>query len=197
MSQNGGTASLEEYKSLSSEYFLHYLRFIVFPKATDEELFNLLMAAVNTPLRTLIDELKPLLINPVIVTMTLFLKSFFNKNTYQTGGRGTVVIRPPKIQMLPVPEEMFLSTKKGSEKIALKVKQLPVQSASLVEQIMRIYISVNDPSDSLNILRHMLFYQHADGLRAFIKDYEKGTTESRMTTLKDLRSVIEWGAETI
>lgn len=30
-----------------------------------------------------------------------------------------------------------------------------------------------------------------------IKDYENGTTESRMTTLKDLRSVIEWGAETI
>ena len=62
---------------------------------------------------------------------------------------------------------------------------------------MRIYISVRDPSDSLNILRHMLFYQHADGLRAFIMDYEKGTTESRMTTLKYLHGVIEWGAETI
>jgi hypothetical protein len=42
-----------------------------------------------------------------------------------------------------------------------------------------------------------IFYQHADGLRAFIKDYENGTTESRMTTLKDLRGVIEWGSETI
>ena len=186
MSQNGGTASLEDYKSLSSEYFLHYLRFNVFPDVNDEELTNLLMAAVNTPLRTLIDELKPLLINPDIVTMT----SFFIKKTNQTGGRGTVVSRPPEIQMLPAPN-------KGSVKTAPNVKQLPVQFASPVEKIMRIYISVGDPSDSLNILRHMLFYQHADGLRAFINDYENGTTESRMTTLKDLRGVIEWGAETI
>ena len=92
---------------------------------------------------------------------------------------------------------MFRSTNKGSVKTAPNVKQLPVQFASPVEKIMRIYISVGDPSDSLNILRHMLFYQHADGLRAFINDYENGTTESRMTTLKDLRGVIEWGAETI
>ncbi len=116
----------------------------------------------------------------------------------QTGGRGIVESRPPEIQMLPAPEEqMFRSTNKGIVKTAPNVKQLPVQSASPVEQIMRIYISVRVPSDSLNILRHMLFYQHADGLRAFIKDYENGTTESRMTTLKDLRGVIEWGAETI
>ena len=194
MSQNGETASLEDYKSLSSEYFLHYLRFIVFPDATNEELLNLLMAAVNTPLRTLIGKLKQLLKNPNIDTMTLF----FIKNRKQTGGRETVVSRSPEEQMSQPPEiQMFRPTNKGSVKTALKVKQLPVQSASPVEQIMRIYISVRDPSDSLNILRHMLFYQHADGLRAFIKDYENGTTESRMTTLKDLRGVIEWGAETI
>lgn len=194
MSQNGETASLEDYKSLSSEYFLHYLRFNVFPDANDEELRNLLMAAVNTPLRTLIDELKPLLINPDINTMTLF----FIKKKNQTGGRGIVVSRSPEIQMSQPPEEqMFWPTRKGIVKTPPNVKQLPVQSASPVEQIMRIYISVRDPSDSLNILRHMLFYQHADGLRAFIKDYENGTTESRMTTLKDLRGVIEWGAETI
>jgi hypothetical protein len=187
MSQNGETASLEDYKSLSSEYFLHYLRFNVFPDANDEELRNLLMAAVNTPLRTLIDELKPLLINPDIVTMT----TFFIKKTIQTGGRGTVVSRPPTNNS-EIPDMVRVKT-------APNVKQLPVQSATLspVEQIMRIYIGIKDPSDSLNILRHMLFYQHADGLRAFIKDYEDGTTESRMTTLKDLRGVIEWGSETI
>ena len=187
MSQNGETASLEDYKSLSSEYFLHYLRFNVFPDANNEELLNLLMAAANTPLRTLIDELKPLLINPDIITMT----SFFIKKRNQTGGRGTVATRPPTNKS-EIPDMVRVKT-------APNVKQIPVQSATLspVEQIMRIYISVRDPSDSLNILRHMLFYQHADGLRAFIKDYENGTTESRMSTLKDLRSVIEWGAETI
>lgn len=185
MSQNGGTASLEDYKSLSSEYFLHYLRFNVFSDANGEELLNLLMAAVNTPLRNLIEELKPLLINPDIVTMT----SFFIKKTNQTGGRGMVATRP-----LTQDSE----TRATNGKTLARASQMGTTATlSPVEQIMRIYISVNDPSDSLNILRHMLFYQHADGLRAFIKDYENGSTESRMTTLKDLRGVIEWGSETI
>lgn len=185
MSQNGETASLEDYKSLSSEYFLHYLRFIVFPDATNEELLNLLMAAADTPLRTLIDEQKPLLINPDINTMTLF----FIKKRNQTGGRGTVVSRPPTQDS---------ETRATHRTILSRASQMGTTATlSPVEQIMRIYISVRDPSDSLNILRHMLFYQHADGLRAFIKDYENGTTESRMLTLKDLRGVIEWGAETI
>jgi hypothetical protein len=66
------------------------------------------MAAVNTPLRTLIDELKLLLINPDIVKMT----SFFIKKMKQTGGRGIVESRPPEIQMLPAPRRTNVSVHK-------------------------------------------------------------------------------------
>jgi hypothetical protein len=170
-------ANLDVYESLSSEYLLHHLRHAVFPEAKGEELLNLLTAAVNVPLRNTIKELAPLLENPDIKEVT----TFFMKKVKQTGGRGAVAAATPVPNVATVPSTKLANT------VAL----------SPVERLLRVYTSVEDPTDSLNLLRHMLFYQHAEGLKAFIQEYEDATSEGRRATLVRLRGIIEWGAETI
>jgi hypothetical protein len=169
--------NLNMYRHLSSEFLIHYLRYAF--SASKEQIRALLIAAMYAPIRS--PEIFDGLVEAILAND---INAAFRALTIQKGGRNASTLHA----RLPSTDLNSLRS------ITAPGKSLgTVQPAPLVERIIDLYMSVEDSTVSLNLLRYMIFFDNPAGLASFMTRIE-GATPTEISTLVPNHI---WNAESI